>query len=271
MKQILITATLLIIFSTMLSFLTPNPQNKMETDNQITLTILYDNYQYKKGFMNSWGFSCLIEGTGPTILFDTGGSDGNLMHNFRAAGKDPQDVDLIILSHIHWDHTGGLAEFLEAKSGIDVYMPESFPEDFKKEVEEKGARPVLVSGARKITEHVWSTGEMGHEIIEQSVVVETDGGLVIITGCAHPGIAEIVDKACEMMDEEILLVMGGFHLMRTRTDKVESLANEFREKNIQYAAPSHCSGDGTLKIFQDIFGEKCLKLGTGRVIETAAL
>ena len=271
MKHILTTAFLLITGIAVNSFVIPKPQIQMETDNQITLTILYDNYQYDKDFKNSWGFSCLIEGTGPTILFDTGGSDGNLMHNFRVAGKDPRDVDLIILSHIHWDHTGGMAEFLEAKSGIDVYMPESFPEEFKKEVEDRGARPVLVSGARKIAEHVWSTGEMGDEIIEQSVIVETGGGLVIITGCAHPGITKIVEKASEMLDDEILLVMGGSHLMRTDKDMVERMAYDFLKKNIQYAAPSHCSGDGTLKIFQDVFGEKYLKLGTGRVIETAAL
>jgi 7,8-dihydropterin-6-yl-methyl-4-(beta-D-ribofuranosyl)aminobenzene 5'-phosphate synthase len=271
MKHILMTAMLLSTVSSTHSFDIPEPKNKMETDNQIILTILYDNYQYEKDFRNSWGFSCLIEGTGQTILFDTGGRDGNLMHNFRAAGKDPKDVDLIILSHIHWDHTGGLADFLESKSGIDVFVPESFPEEFTKGIEDRGAHPVPVSGARQITEHVWSTGEMGHEIIEQSLVVETGGGLVIITGCAHPGIAEIVKKASEMMNEKILLVMGGFHLLRTGTDEVEGIARDFRENDIQYAAPSHCSGDGTISIFREVFGEKCLELGTGRVIETAAL
>jgi 7,8-dihydropterin-6-yl-methyl-4-(beta-D-ribofuranosyl)aminobenzene 5'-phosphate synthase len=271
MKHILTTAFLLITGIATNSFTTLNPQNKMEKDSDITLTILYDNYQYEKAYKNSWGFACLIEGAGPTILFDTGGSDGNLMYNFRVAGKDPQDVDMIILSHIHWDHTGGLAEFLEAKTGIDVYMPESFPEDFKKEVEAQGARPVPVSAAQKITDHVWSTGEMGQEIIEQSLVVETPGGLVIMTGCAHPGIADIVRKVQEIKEGKILLVMGGFHLLRTSTAEVERIARDFKENNIQYAAPSHCSGDGTIKIFQDVFGERCLKLGTGRVIDTSAL
>ena len=112
----------------------------MEKANEITLTVLYDNYPYQEGFKNSWGFSCLIEGTGRTILFDTGAKDGNLMHNFKAAGKDPQEVDMIILSHIHWDHTGGITEFLESKTGIDVYMPQSFPDEFKKEIESLGAQ-----------------------------------------------------------------------------------------------------------------------------------
>lgn len=271
MKHFIISAALLITVIAMTSFHTPNPPIKMELTKEITLTILYDNYKYEEGFKNSWGFSCLIEGAGPTILFDTGGKDGNLMHNFKAAGKDPQDVDMIILSHIHWDHTGGIAEFLEAKTGIDVYMPQSFPDEFKKGIEAQGAHPVMVSDATKICDNVWSTGEMGSEIIEQSMIIETPGGLVVITGCAHPGIEDIVTKAQEIKDEQILLVMGGFHLLRTGTDAVESIARKFKDKHIQYAAPTHCSGDGTKKVFQEVFGEKYLRVGTGRVIQTAGL
>lgn len=271
MKHFLMITALLISITAMTSFHNPNSPVKMELTKEITLTILYDNYQYEEGFKNSWGFSCLIEGAGPTILFDTGGKDGNLMFNFKAAGKDPQNVDMIILSHNHWDHTGGISEFLESKTGIDVFMPRSFPEEFKKGIENQGAHPVMVSDARKITDNVWSTGEMGREIIEQSLVIETPRGLVVITGCAHPGIEDIVAKATEIKDEKLLLVMGGFHLLRTGTDAVETIASEFKDMQIQYAAPTHCSGDGTIKVFQEVFGEQYLKLGTGKVIETAEL
>ncbi len=271
MKNIIILAGLLIADLVATSFHIPKTTTKMEKANEITLTVLYDNYPYQEGFKNSWGFSCLIEGTGRTILFDTGAKDGNLMHNFKAAGKDPQEVDMIILSHIHWDHTGGITEFLESKTGIDVYMPQSFPDEFKKEIESLEAKPVMVSEARMLAENVWSTGEMGSEIIEQSLIIQTPKGLVVITGCAHPGIEDIVTKALEIKDEQILLVIGGFHLLRTGTDAVEGIAREFRDKHIQYAAPTHCSGDGTIKVFQEVFGEHYLKAGTGRVIQTAEL
>jgi 7,8-dihydropterin-6-yl-methyl-4-(beta-D-ribofuranosyl)aminobenzene 5'-phosphate synthase len=253
------------------SFHVPKLPEKMESPKNITLTILYDNYKYDEGFRNSWGFSCLIEGSGQTILFDTGGDDGNLMHNFRAAGKDPRDVDMVILSHIHGDHTGGLMEFLESRSGIKVYMPQSFPEDFQQEIADRGAHPVAVGKAKELADNVWSTGEMGRNILEQSLVVETPGGLVIITGCAHPGIEDIVSRALEINKKPVLLVMGGFHLLRTGKNAVEEIAKEFKEMPVTYAAPTHCSGDGTLKIFRDVFGERYLKLGTGRVIKTAAL
>jgi len=181
MKYLLLSAALMATVIAMTSFHTPHPPKKMEISKEITLTVLYDNYKYEEGFKNSWGFSCLIEGASQTILFDTGSKDGNLMHNFKAAGKDPRDVDMIILSHNHGDHTDGIVEFLESKTGIDVYMPQSFPEEFKKEIKSLGARPVMVSEARKLAENVWSTGEMGREIIEQSLVIQTPGGLAIIT------------------------------------------------------------------------------------------
>ena len=271
MKHFILSAIWLIAAFAMTSFYIPDPVKKMEMSEDITLTILYDNYKYEKGFKNSWGFSCLIEGTGQTILFDTGDNDGNLMHNFKAAGKDPKEVDMIILSHIHGDHTGGITEFLESKTGIDVYMPHSFPEEFKKELVSLGANPVMVQDARKISDKVWSTGEMGTEIIEQSLVVQSPKGLIIITGCAHPGIEKIVEKVREMKDENILLVMGGFHLLRTGTDVVEAIAREFKDQNIQYAAPTHCSGDGTKRVFKEVFGDHYLQLGTGKVVNTADL
>ena len=243
----------------------------METPMDITLTILYDNYNHDENFRSSWGFSCLIESADWTILFDTGGNDGNLMHNFSAAGKDPADVDLVVLSHFHWDHTGGLAQFLESRTGIEIVLPASFPDEFKREITGKGALPVEVSDARTIRDNVWTTGEMGKEIIEQSLAITTPGGLVILTGCAHPGIKQIVEKTARERDDNILLVMGGFHLLRTDTKTVESIAADFREQGIHYVAPTHCSGDATRNIFQKRFGERFILAGAGKIIHTSEL
>jgi len=78
-------------------------------------------------------------------------------------------------------------------------------------------------------------------------------------------------KAVEIKGENILLVMGGFHLLLTGTDAVEVIAKEFKDQYVKYAAPTHCSGDATIRVFQEVFEEQYLKLGTGKVIQTAKL
>ncbi len=271
MKNLIIAMSLLLLASGKTAVEPLKQNHSMETLPELTLTILYDNYNYDKNFRSSWGFSCLVEGLEKTILFDTGGKDGNLMHNLKAAGKNPADVDLIVLSHIHWDHTGGLDEFLSYKTGLDVFIPASFPKEFKKSIEDQGARPVEVKEAQKIIDHAWSTGEMGEQIIEQSLILETEGGLVVLTGWAHPGIEDIVYEAMEYRGKEVLLVMGGFHLLRTGTGKVRSIANDFKDRNVMYAAPTHCSGDSTRRIFEDVFGDHFILAGAGKVIHTAEL
>jgi 7,8-dihydropterin-6-yl-methyl-4-(beta-D-ribofuranosyl)aminobenzene 5'-phosphate synthase len=257
MKTLMIS---IILFSSIIKMTASTP------GSDIKLTILYDNYQFDKNFNSSWGFSCLIEGLDQTILFDCGGKDGNLMHNMKTAGIDPSIVDLIVISHNHWDHTGGLPKFLEVRSGIDVWIPASFPEDFSREIESNGSRPVMITEQTQIIPKVWTTGEMGDDIIEQSLVLETEKGLVVLTGCAHPGIESIVEKAAEMRDSEIFLVMGGFHLLLTRTGDLENIATKFKEAGLEYAAPTHCSGKKTMKVFREVFGEKYIQLGAGRIL-----
>ena len=79
--------------------------------NQIKVTILYDNYIHTEGTKSDWGYSCLIEGTEKTILFDTGTKGDILMYNMRQLNIDPKKVDLVVISHEHGDHTGGLPAF----------------------------------------------------------------------------------------------------------------------------------------------------------------
>ena len=150
-------------------------------------------------------------------------------------------------------------------------MPASFPDEIKKTVEEKKSRTVEIKDFSKIDDFVWLTGEMGSQIIEQSIIIETEGGLVILTGCAHPGIEEIVKKSRAEIGNNVLLVIGGFHLLRTGKNATESIASEFKDQNIKYASPTHCSGDGTIKIFKETFGDHYIQAGAGKVIHTADL
>jgi 7,8-dihydropterin-6-yl-methyl-4-(beta-D-ribofuranosyl)aminobenzene 5'-phosphate synthase len=146
------------------------------------ITVVYDNNPHKEGLKTSWGFSCLIRGIEKTILFDTRGDGSLLLRNMKGMGIDPRQIDLIVLSHIHGDHVGGLRSILEKNPDVIVYMPESFPEDFKEDVKGCGTKVIEVRGPFKICEHVYSTGEMGTWIKEQSLIVKTEKGILVVRG-----------------------------------------------------------------------------------------
>jgi 7,8-dihydropterin-6-yl-methyl-4-(beta-D-ribofuranosyl)aminobenzene 5'-phosphate synthase len=108
---------------------------------------------------------------------------------------------------------------------------------------------------------------MGLGILEQSLVVETNRGLVVITGCAHPGIVEIVAEAKEMRGQEVHLVMGGFHLVRVSEATIREIVEDFRELGGQKVAPCHCSGDLARSAFEAAYEENFILAGVGKRLE----
>jgi 7,8-dihydropterin-6-yl-methyl-4-(beta-D-ribofuranosyl)aminobenzene 5'-phosphate synthase len=232
----------------------------------IEILIAYDNYFCRSDLETGWGFSCLIRGTEKTVLFDTGGSGTLLMRNMKKMGISPEEVDAVVLSHIHGDHTGGLQAFLERKGQVTVYVPASFPDRFKEAVRSYGADVVSVSDAAPICRDVFSTGEMGRFTLEQSLVLRSEAGLIVSTGCAHPGIVNIIEKAKAMIKEEVLLAMGGFHLMGMGMADMEKIFESFQDLGVRYVGPCHCTGEAQIKAFERAYGEHFLKLGVGKVI-----
>ena len=245
---------------------TQRPTTLTEESSTMTLTVVYDNHSYDSRLRTSWGFSCLIELDETTLLFDTGGDGGALLYNMSALGLDPLEIDLLVLSHIHGDHTGGLGGVLATGVRPLVYMPRSFPVGFKDQVRSL-SEVREVSDATTIMDGVYSTGELGSDIIEQSLVLNTSEGLVVITGCAHPGIVSIVSRAKELYDDEIYLVMGGFHLGGKSRGELESIIAELRRLGVQRVAPSHCTGEQAIGMFAEAWGPDFVASGVGRVIE----
>ncbi|HBG04081.1 MAG: hypothetical protein A2075_08900 [Geobacteraceae bacterium GWC2_58_44] len=105
------------------------------------------------------------------------------------------EIDAVVISHLHGDHAGGLQPVLGENRRITIYLPGSFPEPFKEMVKKQGARMVTVQGPVKICADLFSTGELGTTPREQALVIRTGRGLVIVTGCAHPGIERVVRTA----------------------------------------------------------------------------
>lgn len=232
----------------------------------ITCTILYDNYDFVEGGKADWGFSCLIEGAEKTILFDTGTKSDILLHNVDLLGVDLTKIDMIVISHNHGDHTGGLTAVLERVQDVTVYVPVSFPDSFIENVEKAGARAMRIADPVEICENVFLTGEMGVQIKEQSLILDTSGGLVIVTGCSHQGIVSILNRAVEIRDKDIYLVFGGFHLMEHSERAVHGIIDEFKKIGVQKCGATHCTGDAQIKLFQEAYGKNYVPMGVGRVI-----
>jgi len=232
-------------------------------NNNPSIKILYDNVSLVKGLEPDWGFSCLIKGIEKNILFDTGGNGKILFSNMEKLGVKAKDIDIVFLSHNHGDHTGGLWDFLGTNPNVSVYAPVSFPDSFKKKVSSYGTTLVEVSKRKEICNNVYSTGELGALIKEQSLVIKTKKGLVIITGCAHPGIAEIMQNAKEKISRNIYLALGGFHLVSYTSRGIKEIILDFKRLNVQKVGPCHCSGSAAIKMFKQEYGENFLEVGVG--------
>jgi len=233
----------------------------------LDLTVVYDNNPYDERLETRWGFSCLLEGPEKTIIFDVGGEGSVLLRNMEKLEVDPKAIDIVVLSHIHGDHIGGLPTFLKENPDVTVYMPRSFPMRIKEKVLAVGARLVEVREPTEICKDVYSTGELGEWLKEESLVVNTSKGLVVLTGCAHPGIVRIVKEAREMLKTEVFLALGGFHLGGMSSQRIEEVVNKIKGEGVKKVAPCHCSSDLARKLFKEVYGENFVLTGVGKRIK----
>ncbi len=244
------------------------------------ITLVYDNEVYKEGLEADWGFSCLVETGNKKILFDTGTSGRILLSNMEKLGINPNKIDEVFISHSHFDHTGGLSAFLDKNNNVKVYVPASFrgvhnakevihvKEPIKiHENTRRSNRPFYqlnllksVDGKRKLVndgaslrsnECIFSTGEL--EGIEQSLAVRTEKGIVVIVGCSHPGVKNILKAASQF--GKVYALIGGLH--------------GFREfdllKDLELICPCHCTQ--FKEEIKSLYPEKYIEGGVGKVIE----
>ena len=245
--------------------------NTASASDKITMTIVYDNYKYVDNVTTDWGFSCLIQGTEKTILFDTGTKGSILISNMQALNLDPAIIDLVCLSHIHNDHTGGLSTILDEKKGLTVYVGASFPQSFFDNITNQGSEPVSVGEPVELCKNVCSTGELTGPIPEQGLIIDTDKGLVIIVGCAHPGVVDFVKKAKEILDKNIYLVFGGFHLYNKSDAETQQVITDLQNLGVEKCGASHCTGDHQIALIKEAFGDNYIPMGVGQVIEFPVL
>jgi len=212
-------------------------------NNRFTISIIYDNEAWSQGLQADWGFSCLIQAYGRKILFDTGARGDILFANMKKMNIDPGDIDEVFISHGHWDHIGGLADFLRINP-VRVILPASI-------AGLEGISVVRVSEPLQIHDNIFSTGELINN--EQSLVIKGEEGLVVIAGCSHPGVKQILLAASQFGRVGILI--GGLHGFKD-FDLI---------KNLDRICPTHCTRYKSEIASQ--YPEKYIPGGAGQVIE----
>ncbi|MBU0503046.1 MAG: MBL fold metallo-hydrolase [Candidatus Omnitrophota bacterium] len=231
---------------------------------------IFDKDTLNKKLRTGWGVSFLVDNR---VLFDTGENGEWLLENMRSLGVDINKIEAVVISHDHWDHWGGLWDLLQQRKGMPVYMCPHFGPEFKDKALALGADLVEIEKLTQIIQNVFSTGEIpgaykGKYMAEQALVLKTKNGLTIITGCAHPGILKMVEKArTKFPDESIYLVLGGFHLMESDKRAIEIVAENFKKMNIIKTGPTHCSGDVAKEIFKRSYGDNFIPIKAGQDIE----
>lgn len=235
----------------------------------VKITTIVDNKTLSGDLQSTWGLSFFVSiragDKSLNILMDTSGSVPAFFHNVDRLGINPQNIDAIFISHSHGDHCGALPQVLQAiPKSVMVYVP-SFRFFDVEYLQKLGGIQVVTDKATTLFPGCMSTGDVGGGISEHSLVVNVkDKGLMILTGCSHPGIVRIIEKAREVSGgSKVYGVMGGFHISGGAAKPV---AKYLQEIGVQIASPCHCTGDDAKKIIKQTLEKRYITNGSGLVL-----
>ncbi len=292
-----------------------------------TIMNLYDAFSKDSSLTKDFGFSCITKFQGKTILFDAGSNSDVFKFNTSKLGIDLKQVDIVIVSHGHFDHLNGLDYLLLINPNVKIYFPYDIfwgaPVPFDATGEEPVVRDSLLKheqyfdgGTTKFTinqsgrfwnaniEYVKSSkeiipglkliatsssymgyfscypnksfveGQFNHEkddckqngLPELSLSLKTDKGEVLIVGCSHTGVENIISETKKITQDSIEMVYGGFHMIPFNRNQINTLIDKIKnELKVHKVAPAHCTGHLAFKILQDKFGKDYHYAGLGEI------
>ncbi len=227
-------------------------------------SIVFDNYKANEKLESFWGFSCMIN---DNFLFDTGSNGRALMRNMVKMGFDIEKLEYLFISHPHWDHIGGIDSVVDVNRNLILYLPDSLSQLYIRDLKRLSKEVKVINEyPRKLFDNFYSTGVM-HPVGEHSLVIDEGEFGIVVVGCSHPGITNIVKRAKEILNKPILYAIGGFHLMRSSEEEIIEIVKEMKNLGVEYVTPTHCTGDLAIEIFRDEYGENYIPGGVGRIIE----
>lgn len=238
---------------------------KSPAPRKITIIILLDNRSTAADLAADWGFAAAILTPGGAVLFDTGPKGDELLTNMAGLGLSPGDFSAVVISHDHDDHYGGLAAFLAVNPEARVYVAGT-PANAARIAEAAGAPLSVLQQPAELMPGIWSTGPIdgNSEAVEQTLVIDTAQGLVVLTGCAHPGIVEILQKAQALLPgKPTRTVIAGFHLLDATSGQFDRIVDQFRQLGVGSVAALHCSGAPAQERFAKVYGQSSVAGGSG--------
>jgi 7,8-dihydropterin-6-yl-methyl-4-(beta-D-ribofuranosyl)aminobenzene 5'-phosphate synthase len=271
-----------------------------ETPNRIT--ILYDAFGKSPSQTMDFGFAALVEYGGKRILFDTGNHARIFEHNVKALGVDLRNIDFVVISHRHADHTSGITYLLTVNPKVKIYVPDELwglfargpKNDFYRkdpslptEMRYYGGHPpeileagtpwpggnfIPVSQRTEVAPGIFilpgvSTSPGTLELKELSLAIKSPQGVILIVGCSHPGVEHIVQEATAI-DPHINILVGGLHQVQAPDPEVERIAAVLHEQyKLERVAPGHCTGEPEFAALKRAFGDHYVYAGMGSVVD----
>lgn len=266
-------------------------------------TVIVDNIKNNE-ISGEWGLCIFIEYGDKKILLDTGASS-LFAKNAETLGISLEDVDMAVLSHAHYDHANGMEEFFKINNKAKFYLRDGCAENcygkkwiFSKYIGlPKGIlkgysdRIEFASGDVQIADGIWIIGHKTDHLDligkrenmyqkrnhrwypddfshEQSLVFETEKGLVVFNSCSHGGAANIIHEVAQTFPKKkVYALIGGFHVFNKTEAEVRELANKIKDTGIEYVCTGHCTGKQAYGILKEELGDMLHQLKVGLQME----
>ena len=259
-------------------------------EDEVEITIVVENNVHKKGLLAEHGLAFWVDYKDKSYLFDTGQGD-ILAHNLNNLELKISNLSGVLLSHGHYDHAGGLETILKKRPEISVYgHPDIFTPKYSKKTSGNVFRGfsltkdridnfIPVTDLTELAPGLFLTGEIPSQnkqeklndhyqvkegksyktdpfYDDQSLVLDTEEGLVIVLGCSHAGVINILTYIKSEFDKKIHTIIGGMHLVNASESRIEWTVNRLAEIGFERLIPIHCTGEEAVREMSAAFEDK---------------